>query len=95
MFYHRKPPKYPPCEYMACACLDTSRRRCAPPKTSTRHHKTEMELKKRNIDKERAAALNRLPTRPLFLLSIKSCVVKTLVVKPFIAVLIHRLSSCV
>jgi len=34
---------------------------------------------KRNIGKERAAALNRLPTRPLFLLPMKSCVVKTFV----------------
>ena len=34
---------------------------------------------KRNIGKERAAALDRLPTRPLFLLPIKSCVVKTFV----------------
>ena len=37
------------------------------------------EQRKRNTDKERAAALNRLPTRPLFLLSVKSCVVKTFV----------------
>ena len=35
---------------------------------------------KRNIGKERAAALDRLPTRPLFLLPMKSCVVKTFVV---------------
>ena len=34
---------------------------------------------KRNIGKERAAALDRLPTRPLFLLPMKSCVVKTFV----------------
>ena len=37
------------------------------------------EQRKRNTDKERAAALDRLPTRPLFLLSVKSCVVKTFV----------------
>ena len=36
---------------------------------------------KRNIGKERAAALDRLPTRLLFLLPIKSCVVKAFVLK--------------
>ena len=39
---------------------------------------------KRNIGKERAAALDRLPTRPLFLLPMKSCVVKTFVAALFL-----------
>ena len=64
---------------VACACLDTSRRRYAPPKTSTRLKTKRPAQTKRNIGKERAAALDRLPTRPLFLLPMKSCVVKTFV----------------
>ena len=79
---------------MACACLDTSRRRWLVPKTRCARFgeprllrrgqahatiKPKWKLTKRNIGKERAAALDRLPTRPLFLLPMKSCVVKTFV----------------
>ena len=66
-------------DYRACACLDTSRRRFAPPKPSTRPKTKRPAQTKRNIGKERAAALNRLPARPLFLLPIKICVIKTFV----------------
>ena len=38
---------------------------------------------KRNVGKERPAALNRLPTRPLFLLPMKSCVVNAFVLEIF------------
>ena len=63
---------------VACACLDTSRRRYTPPSQAHALKTKRPAQTKRNIGKERAAALDRLPTRPLFLLPIKSCVLKPL-----------------
>ena len=71
-------------DYRACACLDTSRRRCAPPRQAHALKTKRPAQTKRNIGKERAAALDRLPTRPLFLLPMKSCVVKTFVAALFL-----------
>ena len=71
-------------DYRACACLDTSRRRCAPPSQAHALKTKRPAQTKRNIGKERAAALDRLPTRPLFLLPMKSCVVKTFVAALFL-----------
>ena len=68
---------------VACACLDTSGV-ASLRQTSTRLKTKRPAQTKRNIGKERAAALDRLPTRPLFLLPMKSCVVKTFVLNLFL-----------